>query len=80
MASKIGQSVWNFLDERFLLSEIIAFGKKKTVPEHRRSFWYFLGGVCLFLTAIQIATGITSPLSPHHLTTPSYDPITLVGD
>jgi cytochrome b6 len=58
MAAKIGQSVWKFLDERFLLSGLIAFGKKKTVPEHRRSFWYFFGGICLFLTGIQIATGI----------------------
>ena len=57
MAKKIGQSVWNFLDKRFLLSQLIAFGKKKTVPEHRHSFWYFFGGICLFLTGIQIATG-----------------------
>jgi len=57
VATKIGQSLWKFLDERFLLSELIAFGKKKTVPEHRRSFWYFFGGICLFLTGIQIATG-----------------------
>ena len=57
MAKNIGQSVWKFLDERFLLSQLIAFGKKKTVPEHRHSFWYFFGGICLFLTAIQVATG-----------------------
>ncbi len=57
MAKTIGQSVWNFLDERFMLSGLIAFGKKKTVPEHRRSFWYFFGGICLFLTGIQVATG-----------------------
>jgi cytochrome b6 len=57
MANNIGQSVWKFLDERFLLSQLIAFGKKKTVPEHRHSFWYFFGGICLFLTVIQVATG-----------------------
>ena len=57
MALKIGQRVWDFLDERFLLSQLIAFGKKKTVPEHRHSFWYFFGGICLFLTMIQVATG-----------------------
>jgi cytochrome b6 len=67
MAPKIGQSVWKFLDERFMLSQLITFGKKKTVPEHRRSFWYFFGGICLFLTAIQIATGIMLLLyyTPH---------------
>ena len=52
MATKIGQSVWKFLDERFLFTGLIAFAKKKTVPEHRRSFWYFFGGICLFLTVI----------------------------
>jgi quinol-cytochrome oxidoreductase complex cytochrome b subunit len=57
MAAKIGPSLWKFFDDRFMLSALIAFGKKKTVPEHRRSFWYFFGGICLFLTAIQIATG-----------------------
>jgi cytochrome b6 len=67
MAAKIGQSLWKFLDERFLLSGLIAFGKKKTVPEHRRSFWYFFGGICLFLTMIQVATGIMLLLyyTPH---------------
>jgi cytochrome b6 len=57
MAKNIGQSIWKFLDERFMLSGLVAFGKKKTVPEHRRSFWYFFGGICLFLTGIQVATG-----------------------
>jgi len=57
MAKNIGQNIWNFLDERFLLSGLISFGKKKTVPEHRHSFWYFFGGICLFLTGIQVATG-----------------------
>jgi hypothetical protein len=32
MAAKIGQSIWKFIDERFLLSGLIAFAKKKTVP------------------------------------------------
>lgn len=67
MASKIGRSVWKFFDERFLLSGLVAFGKKKTVPRHRHSFWYFFGGICLFLTAIQVATGIMLLLyyTPH---------------
>jgi cytochrome b6 len=58
MANTIGQGLWKFLDERFLISDLIAFGRKKTVPEHRRSFWYFFGGICLFLTALQVATGV----------------------
>jgi cytochrome b6 len=58
MAKSIGPNIWKFLDERFMLSDLVAFGKKKTVPEHRRSFWYFFGGICLFLTGIQVATGV----------------------
>jgi cytochrome b6 len=58
MANTIGQGLWKFLDERFLISDLVAFGRKKTVPEHRRSFWYFFGGICLFLTALQVATGV----------------------
>jgi cytochrome b6 len=58
MAATIGQTIWKFLDERFMLSGLISFGRKKKVPEHRRSFWYFFGGICLFLTGIQVATGV----------------------
>ena len=57
MGRSIGRSVWKFLDERFLISELVGFARKKTVPEHGRSFWYFFGGICLFLTAVQVATG-----------------------
>ena len=57
MGQSVVRTVWKFLDERFLLSELVAFARKKTVPEHGRSFWYFFGGICLFLTAVQVATG-----------------------
>jgi cytochrome b6 len=67
MAKTLGRAVYGFLDERFLLSDIITFGRKKMVPEHRHSFWYFFGGICLFLTGIQVATGILLLLyyTPH---------------
>ncbi len=58
MAKNVGKSLWAFLNERFGLTDLIGFAKKKTVPEHKQSFWYFFGGICLFLTGIQIATGI----------------------
>src|SRR5512146_1547449 len=50
--------VQNRLDERFGWAELIAPLKKKTVPQHRLSYWYFLGGITLFLFFVQIATGI----------------------
>jgi len=48
----------SYLDIRFKLSEIIQFAKKKTVPEHKHSVWYYFGGICLFLFFIQVITGI----------------------
>jgi cytochrome b6 len=58
MAKSFGRTIWEFLDERFMISTLLRFAGKKTVPEHRRSFWYFFGGICLFLTGIQVATGV----------------------
>ncbi len=48
----------DWLDERFGWSELLAPLRKKTVPVHRLSYWYFLGGITLFLFLIQVATGI----------------------
>src|ERR1700757_102524 len=50
--------VQNWLDERFGWAELIAPLKHKTVPHHRLSYWYFLGGMTLFLFMIQVTTGI----------------------
>jgi cytochrome b6 len=48
----------NWLDERFRWAELLASLEKKAVPIHKLSYWYFLGGVTLFLFMIQVATGI----------------------
>ena len=50
--------VQNWLDERFGWAELMAPLKHKTVPHHRLSYWYFLGGITLFLFVIQVTTGI----------------------
>jgi quinol-cytochrome oxidoreductase complex cytochrome b subunit len=50
--------VRNWLDERFGWAELIAPLKHKTVPHHKLSYWYFLGGITLFLFLIQVTTGI----------------------
>jgi cytochrome b6 len=47
-----------WLDERLDLEGIIAPFKHKTVPTHRLSYWYFFGGITLFLFIIQVLTGI----------------------
>jgi cytochrome b6 len=48
----------SYLDTRLMLSKIRDVAKKKKVPEHRYSFWYYFGGICLFLFIIQVITGI----------------------
>jgi len=55
---KIAQSIFDYVDDRFKVKGLIEFSKHKKVPEHEYSFWYYFGGISLFLAGIQIATGI----------------------
>ena len=50
--------LWLWLDERIGLAEIAKLAKKKDVPLHRHTFWYYFGGMTLFLFTIQVITGI----------------------
>ncbi len=47
----------NWLDDRFGAGSLEVFLHSKTVPIHRHTFWYFFGGMTLFLFFIQILTG-----------------------
>jgi quinol-cytochrome oxidoreductase complex cytochrome b subunit len=51
-------AVRGWLDERLGLNDLLHTLAKKTVPLHRLSYWYFLGGITLFLFFIQVTTGI----------------------
>lgn len=48
----------NWLDERLAISDAMKIAKKKQVPQHRHSIWYYFGGMTLFLFIVQVATGI----------------------
>jgi cytochrome b6 len=52
------RNVRNWLDQRLDWDDLIAPLRKKTVPLHKLSYWYFLGGITLFLFVIQVLTGI----------------------
>ncbi len=52
------QRLADYFGQRLKLSGLAAFARKKTVPEHAYSFWYFFGGICLFLFVLQVITGI----------------------
>lgn len=48
----------NWLEERVGLSDLEHFARKKTIPRHRHTVWYYFGGMSLFLFGVQVATGI----------------------
>jgi cytochrome b6 len=50
--------VGRWLDERLGLEVFRHLAEKKEVPVHRHSFWYYWGGMTLFLFGVQVVTGI----------------------
>ncbi len=50
--------LYHWLDERLGLSEVLALARHKMVPQHKYSFWYYWGGISLFLFLVQMLTGI----------------------
>ncbi|NTU67591.1 MAG: cytochrome bc complex cytochrome b subunit [Chlorobiaceae bacterium] len=56
--AKVGV-VGSWLQERFyVVMPILDYLKKKEVPRHRLSFWYYFGGLGLFFFMIQVITGL----------------------
>jgi cytochrome b6 len=51
-------SLYGWVDERLGLSDLAAFARHKTVPAHAQSFWYYWGGISLFLFIVQCFTGV----------------------
>src|SRR3954463_6963227 len=47
-----------WLDERVDLSDVKHFIAEKGVPVHAQKVWYYLGGMTLFLFAVQVCSGI----------------------
>jgi cytochrome b6 len=50
--------LWTWLDERVGLGDLEKLARKKEVPVHHHSAWYYLGGMTLFLFIVQVTTGI----------------------
>jgi cytochrome b6 len=50
--------LYDWVDERLGLRELAAFARHKTVPVHSQSFWYYWGGISLFLFLVQCFTGV----------------------
>jgi cytochrome b6 len=47
-----------WLEARIGLAGLKTLAKKKEVPVHRHTIWYYLGGMTLFLFIVQVSTGI----------------------
>jgi len=47
-----------WLDARIGLKDLEKIARKKEVPVHRHTVWYYLGGMTLFLFMVQVSTGI----------------------
>lgn len=47
-----------WIDERLGVSGFADVAKKKEVPLHRQTIWYYFGGMTLFLFVVQVVTGI----------------------
>ncbi len=50
--------LWKWLDSRFGLADFERVARKKAVPVHKHTIWYYLGGMTLFLFIVQVGTGI----------------------
>lgn len=55
---KAWDAVYRWVDERLDITPLIEQARHKVVPQHRHSFWYFWGGIALFLFLVQAVTGI----------------------
>ena len=47
-----------WLEDRLGLGPVLRLVEHKTVPVHKHTIWYYLGGMTLFLFVTQVATGI----------------------
>jgi cytochrome b6 len=48
----------DWLETRAPLGQFLAFLRRKTVPAHQHSLWYYFGGITLLLLGVQLLTGI----------------------
>ncbi len=48
----------HWLDNRIGVSGLAPLARKKKVPVHRHTFWYYMGGMLVFLFMLQVSTGV----------------------
>jgi cytochrome b6 len=68
----------SWLTERLPIAEVEAAIQHKTVPQHRHSIWYYLGGMTLFFFLVQVATGILLLLYYRPSSAEAYDSVQFI--
>lgn len=64
--------------ERLPVAEVRAAIAHKTVPQHRHSVWYYLGGMTLFFFTVQVVTGILLLLYYRPSSAEAYDSVQFI--
>ena len=64
--------------ERLPIAEVEAAIQHKTVPQHRYSVWYYLGGMTLFFFSVQVVTGILLLLYYRPSSAEAYDSVQFI--
>jgi len=72
------QRVVDWVDERVDLSGLRHFIAEKGVPVHTQKIWYYLGGMTMFLLAVQIFTGILLLLYYRPSATEAYESVQFI--
>ena len=57
MKNELRARIGAWFQERIDFAPVLRWMSKKTVPSHRQSWIYLLGGAALFLFALQLASG-----------------------
>lgn len=52
------KKIIDWLNTRLELGPLFYFAHKKTVPVHKHSFWYYMGGIVMILLIEQVVTGL----------------------
>src|SRR6266581_3477191 len=71
-------SLLAWVDERIDLSGVRHFIAEKGVPVHTQKIWYYLGGMTMFLLAVQIFTGILLLLYYRPSATEAYESVQFI--
>jgi quinol-cytochrome oxidoreductase complex cytochrome b subunit len=72
--------VRQWIDERVDVRGLLSPLMEKTVPRHRFSHWYLLGGTTLFLFGVQVCTGLLLLLYYRPSTTEAYESVQYISN